>query len=400
MSKAFPKLAAGPETVLIPGPSILPDAVRAAIQRPSIDIYSGPLLDVTARCEAGLQKLFGTARRVFLYAANGHGVWDAALCNTLSRGDRILVLESGRFAAGWGHMAEAMGLQIETLPGDWHSAIDLCALSQRLAQDKGQEIAAILCVQVDTASGVCNDIGAIRQAIDATGHSALLMVDAIASLGTMPFAFDDWRVDVAVSASQKGLMCPAGLGFVVAGQRALVAHESAGLRSRYWDWTARATDDHYSKYCGTPPEQLLFGLAEALDMMEQEELTAVYSRHAALRDATQAAIGQWQGAGARPNIPEPDARAPSVSVLNFADRHADGIIAFCKQYCGVTLGRGLGDWAGKSIRIGHMGYINAATVLGALASIDLALQSLDIQPNAAGTGAAIRALNEQGKISA
>ncbi|MFV1591019.1 aminotransferase class V-fold PLP-dependent enzyme [Phaeobacter sp. JH20_36] len=392
MIDAFPILAAGPETILIPGPSILPDAVRTAIQRPSIDIYSGPLLDVTARCEAGLQKAFGTSQRVFLYAANGHGVWDAALCNTLSRGDRILVLESGRFALGWGDMAEAMGLQIEILPGDWHRPIDTDALIRRLKEDSANEIAAILCVQVDTASGVCNKIGAIRQAIDVTGHSALLMVDAIASLGTMPFAFDEWHVDVAVSASQKGLMCPAGLGFVVAGPRALAAHASAGLRSRYWDWTARMTGDHYSKYCGTPPEQLLFGLAAALDMMEREGLGAVFARHAALRDATLAAIGQWAAAGAMANIMDPSARAPSVSVLNFADTHAHRIIAFCKQHCGVTLGRGLGDWANKSIRIGHMGHINAPTILGAISSIDLALKVLGIQADAGGAGAAIEAL--------
>ncbi|AZV80856.1 aminotransferase class V-fold PLP-dependent enzyme (plasmid) [Parasedimentitalea marina] len=298
-------LAGGPETTLIPGPSILPDRVRAAMGRSSIDIYSGSLLGVTARCEAGLREVFGTTGEVFIYAANGHGAWDAALSNTLSRGDKILVLQSGRFASGWGEMASAMGLDVEVLPRDWHSAIDLDAVTRRLAADKAHSIRAVLCVQVDTASGVSNDIGALRQAIDNSAHPALLMVDAVASLGTMAFEFDNWTVDVAVSASQKGLMSPAGLGFVAASEQAMEAGKTAGLRTRYWDWQARNTTDHYQKYCGTPPEQLLFGLAEAFDMMAEEGLPSIFKRHEILKQATQAAILAWGCVGATANVTDP-----------------------------------------------------------------------------------------------
>jgi len=387
-------IAEGPRTVLVPGPSILPDRVRSAMQRPSIDIYAGPLLDVTARCERGLAQIFGTSAQVFIYSANGHGVWDAALSNTLSRGSKVLVLESGRFAIGWGEMAKPMGIDVEVLRGDWHQAVDLSALGTRLAQDKSHDIDAILCTQVDTASGVCNDIGSIREAIDAIGHPTLLIVDAVASLGTMPFALDDWRVDVAVSASQKGLMCPAGLGFVAAGPRALEAHETANLRTRYWDWSARSTDNHYQKYCGTPPEQLLFALAEAFDMIDEEGLPTVFARHRALGQATQAAISSWQEHGARANISNPDHRANPVSVFNLPDGLAEKIITFCRDQCGVTLGGGLADWAGRSVRVGHMGHINAPTLLGAIACIDLGFRVFGLTAQTSGVDAAVRSLEQ------
>nr|WP_306267238.1 aminotransferase class V-fold PLP-dependent enzyme [Pararhizobium sp. IMCC3301] len=390
-------LASGPQIQLIPGPSILPDRVRAAMHCASIDIYSGPLLDVTARCEAGLRGVFETSEPVFLYAANGHGAWDAALSNTLCRGEKILVLQSGRFAVGWGEMASAMGLQVEILSADWHSAVNPEALSERLKADKAHTIRAILCVQVDTASGVSNDVGELRQAIDVVGHPALLMVDAVASLGTMPFEFQKWGVDVAVSASQKGLMSAPGLGFVAASQRALEAHKCADLRTRYWDWSTRNGTNHYQKYCGTPPEQLLFGLAEAFDMMAEEGLSTIFKRHELLKQATQSAISSWHDVGAIANIPVQKNQASSVSVFNLPDGLAGKVISFCRENCGVTLGGGLGRWSGKSIRIGHMGHINAPTLLGAIGCIDLALNVLGLDPSQYGAAAAVRALGRGGE---
>ncbi len=363
----------------------------------SIDIYSGPLLDVTARCEAGLRGVFETSEPVFLYAANGHGAWDAALSNTLCRGEKILVLQSGRFAVGWGEMASAMGLQVEILSADWHSAVNPEALSERLKADKAHTIRAILCVQVDTASGVSNDVGELRQAIDVVGHPALLMVDAVASLGTMPFEFQKWGVDVAVSASQKGLMSAPGLGFVAASQRALEAHKCADLRTRYWDWSTRNGTNHYQKYCGTPPEQLLFGLAEAFDMMAEEGLSTIFKRHELLKQATQSAISSWHDVGAIANIPVQKNQASSVSVFNLPDGLAGKVISFCRENCGVTLGGGLGRWSGKSIRIGHMGHINAPTLLGAIGCIDLALNVLGLDPSQYGAAAAVRALGRGGE---
>jgi len=384
--------ANGRETVLIPGPSILPDRVLNAMHRAAMDIYSGPMLDVTADCQAGLKRVFGTRGDTYIYAANGHGAWEAALTNLFSRGDRILVLESGRFATGWGEMGAVLGLDVEVLPGDWHAAVNLDAVEERLRRDRNGTIRAVLVVQVDTASGVVNDIAALRRRIDAAGHDALLLVDVVASLATMPFDFDGWRVDVAVSGSQKGLMTPAGLGFLAVSARAKEVHKHAQLRTRYWDWTARDGEKHYMKYCGTPPEQLLFGLQEALAMLFEEGLDAVYRRHAALAEATRAAIAAWEPAGAVFNITDPASRSNAVSVFRFDGDMAERIITFCKSQCGVTVGGGLGHLVQESIRIGHMGHVNAPTLLGCLGGIDVALTALGRSPEQTGVGAASRVL--------
>src|SRR5574338_207142 len=265
-------VARGRELLSIPGPTNIPDAVLAAMQRPAVDIYSGEMLGITESLHADLRKVFRTEGRAYIYAANGHGGWEAALTNVLSRGDTVLVLESGLFAAGWGDMARMMGVKVEVLKGDPRRAVDPAALAQRLAADTAREIKAILVVQIDTASGVVNDLGAIHRAIASVGHPALLMVDCVASLACMPFEMDEWGIDVAMSGSQKGLMTPPGLAFVAANERARSAHEHADLRTRYWDWTFRDGEAHYQKYGGTPPQHLLFGLRKALDMLFEEGL--------------------------------------------------------------------------------------------------------------------------------
>lgn len=386
--------ANGRQSVLIPGPSILPDRVLNAMHRASMDIYAGPMLDVTAECQSGLKRIFNTVGDTYIHASNGHGVWEGVLTNLFSKGDKILVLESGAFAGGWGNMARFLGLDVEVLPGSWNAAVDLDRVEERLRLDTQGKIAALLVVQVDTASGCVNDIAGLRGAIDGAGHRALLLVDAVASLGTMEFAFDDWGVDVAISASQKGLMSPAGLGFIAVGERAKRVHTSAGLRTPYWDWTARDGEVHYMKYCGTPPEQLLFGLQEALTMMFEEGLAAVYERHAAIAAATRAAISAWEAVGATFNITEPDSRSNSVSVFRFDGTFAASVIDYCRTRCGVTLGSGLGHLVEETIRIGHMGHINAPTILGGLGSIDVALTALGRPLEQTGAGAASRALGQ------
>src|SRR5205085_4136709 len=244
-------LSAGREFLSIPGPTVIPDAVLAAMQRPAVDIYSGPLVALTDGLLADLSKIFRTEGRCYIYSANGHGAWEATLSNVLSRGDKVLVLESGRFAIGWGQAAAGMGAEVEVLKGDWRRAIRPAEVEARLRQDKNHAIKAILAVQVDTASGAYNDIEAIGKAIKASGHPALFMVDAVASLGCMPFEMDRWGIDVAMSGSQKGLMTPPGLGFVAANDRALEVHRTANLRTPYWDWSERDGPEHYRKYAGT-----------------------------------------------------------------------------------------------------------------------------------------------------
>jgi alanine-glyoxylate transaminase / serine-glyoxylate transaminase / serine-pyruvate transaminase len=384
-------LASGREFLSIPGPTTVPDEVLAAMHRPAIDIYSGALLEVTTSCLADLRRVFRTEGRVYIYAANGHGAWEAALVNVLSRGDTVLVLESGLFATVWGEMARVLGLEVETLPGSWRRAVDPAALEARLRDDRTGRIKAVLVVQVDTASGVVNDIPAIRRAMDAAGHGALLMVDAIASLATMPFEMDAWRVDVAVAGSQKGLMTPPGLSFVAAGRNALAAHGSAGLRTRYWDWTERDGGQHYQKYCGTPPEHLLFGLRKALDLLLEEGLDNVFRRHRLLAEAVRRAVAAWSEGGILDfNVAAPAERADSVTTVLIAGGHDPRMLLdFCATRCGVVLGVGIGPLGGRALRIAHMGHVNAPMILGTLGALEITLVARGVAHGKGGVQAAI-----------
>ena len=386
----------GREFLSIPGPTTVPDEVLNAMHRPAIDIYTGSLIALTDSLLADLARLFRTSGRTYIYAANGHGAWEAALANTLSRGDRILVLESGRFARSWGEMAAMMGVEVEVLRRDISRAVDSGAVEARLRQDHAGAIKAVLVVQVDTASGAVNDIPAIRKAIDAAGHPALLFVDAIASLATMPFDMDGWGVDVALTGSQKGLMTPPGLGLVAAGERALDAHRDAGLRTQYWDWTRRAGPEHYQKYCGTPPEHLLFGLRKALDMLFAEGLEAVFRRHRILAGAVRRAVEVWAGGGALAfNIAEAAERADSVTTIVMSDGRSPAELSdYCRERCGVVLGRGIGDLGGRTFRIAHMGYVNAPMVLGTLGAVEMGLAALGLPHRRGGVQAAIHFLAE------
>jgi alanine-glyoxylate transaminase/serine-glyoxylate transaminase/serine-pyruvate transaminase len=384
-------VAAGREFLAIPGPTVIPDAVLAAMHRPAVDIYSGQLVALTDSLLADLQKIFRTRGGTYIYAANGHGAWEAALTNVLSRGDKVLVLESGRFAIGWGEQAKMLGCEVEVLAGDVRSAVRPDALAARLKQDGKNAIKAILVTQVDTASGVVNDIKAIGEAVRAAGHEALLMVDVVASLACMPFEMDAWGVDVAVAGSQKGLMTPPGLGFAAASPRARAAHEKAGLRTPYWDWTFRESDVHYHKYCGTPPEQLLFGLRAALDMIFAEGLDNVFRRHRLLAEATRRAVGVWaEGQAIGFNIAEPAERSDTVTAVTARDGlNVQPLVDYCANQCGVVLGRALGSLEGKGFRIAHMGHVNAPMVIGTLGVVEMGLSALNIPHGEGGTAAAI-----------
>ncbi|WP_428698966.1 pyridoxal-phosphate-dependent aminotransferase family protein [Stappia sp.] len=383
-------LAKGREFLMIPGPTNVPDEVLRAMHRPAIDIYDGALLVVTDTCMADLKTVFGTAGMPFIYAANGHGAWEAALSNTLSRGDKVLVLDSGRFARGWGEMATKLGLEVEVLAGDWRRAVDPQAVTARLATDTGGEIKAVLVVQVDTASGVINDIPALRRAIDAAGHGALFMVDTIASLGCVPYEMDAWGVDLTVTGAQKGLMTPPGLAFVAAGAKAMAAHESADLVTFYWDWTFRQGSEHYQKYCGTPPEHLLYAFRQALDILLGEGLEAAHLRHALLAGAVRACLTAWAEGGAMEfNILDPRERSDSVTVMRTPGFDPKALKTFCQETCGVTIGGTIGEIAGQGFRIGHMGHVNAPMVLGTLGAMELGLAALKIPHGRGGLQAAI-----------
>jgi alanine-glyoxylate transaminase/serine-glyoxylate transaminase/serine-pyruvate transaminase len=389
---------AGREFLAIPGPTTVPDEVLRAMHRPAVDIYSGPLLQLTDSLLKDVARVFQTKGRAYIYISNGHGAWEAALTNVLSKGDGILVLESGRFAIGWGESARRMGVDVEILKGDMRRAVRPAEVEARLRADKQRKIKAVLVVQVDTASGVVNDIEAIGKAIRAAGHDALLMVDAVASLGCMPFEMDKWGVDVAMSGSQKGLMTPPGLGLVVASDRAREVHKKAGLRTPYWDWTDREGEAHYQKYAGTPPEHMLFGLRQALDLLFAEGLETAFRRHRLLAEATRRAVGVWsEGQSIGFNIIEPAERSDSVSVVLMNGHDPDAMRAYCQQQCGVVLGHGIGDLAGKAFRIAHMGHVNAPMILGTLGVIEMALTAMGVPHGKGGVQAAIEYLGSEVK---
>jgi alanine-glyoxylate transaminase/serine-glyoxylate transaminase/serine-pyruvate transaminase len=389
-------VASGREFLSIPGPTNIPDAVLAAMHRPAIDIYSGDMIRLTRTLLADLPRVFRTAGRTYIYAANGHGGWEAAVTNVLSRGETVLVLESGLFALGWGDMAGVLGVKVEVLKGDWRRAVDPAAVAQRLRADTAHEIKAVLVAQIDTASAVVNDIPAIRRAIDAAGHPALLMVDCVASLGCMEFDMDGWGVDVAMAGSQKGLMTPPGLAFVAANERANAIHQRADLRTRYWDWTFRQGEAHYQKYGGTPPEHLLFGLRAALDMVLAEGLERAVRRHALLAEATRRAVSRWvEGRALAFNITQPAERANSITTVLMPGRDPRPLLDYCREKCGVVLGVGIGELSGKAFRIAHMGHVNAPMIIGTLGAVEMGLAALGIPHGGGGVQAAVDYLGRE-----
>jgi alanine-glyoxylate transaminase / serine-glyoxylate transaminase / serine-pyruvate transaminase len=386
---------AGREFLAIPGPTTMPDEVLRAMHRPALDIYSDQMVELTDSLLRDLSKLFATTSRSYIYIANGHGAWEAVLSNVLSRGDKILVLESGRFAIGWGMAAAAMGVDVEVLKGDWRRAIRPGEVEARLREDKEHKIKAILAVQVDTASGAYNDIEAIGKAIKASGHPALFMVDAVASLGCMPFEMDAWGIDVAMSGSQKGLMAPPGLGFVAANDRAREVHKTAGLRTPYWDWTEREGAEHYRKYAGTAPVHLLFALRQSIDMVFEEKLENVFLRHRLLGEAVRRAVGVWaEGQALGFNVAEPAERSNTVTTVVMGGHDPVALHRYCKDKCGVVLGVGIGELQGQAFRIAHMGHVNAPMVLGTLGVIEVGLKALAIPHGSGGVEAAIEWLGE------
>ena len=382
----------GREFLAIPGPTTVPDEVLTAMHHPAIDVYGDELINVTMTCLAGLKRVFRTAGEVYVYPANGHGGWEAALTNCLSRGDRVLILSSGMFAEAWGEMAQVLGVEVEVLLAPPRRAVDPRALEERLRADPEGKLKAVLAVQIDTAAGVVNDIPALSRAVEAAGHPALLMVDAIASLGCMPFEMDAWGVDVAVAGSQKGLMTSPGLAFIAASERARSVHRSANLVTRYWDWTFREGPDHYQKYCGTAPEHLMFGLRRALEMLSAEGLENVFRRHSLLAAATRAAVERWSEGGVIEfNVTEPSERADSLTTICFNGHDPRKLSAFCKAQCGVVLGYGIGEgMEGRAMRIAHMGHVNAPMMLGTLGVVEAGLTALGI-PHGSHSGVAAAA---------
>ena len=374
-----------------PGPSHVPDEVNHAISRQPIDM-ADPRLDVViASCEQNLRTLLSTqVADVFVYAANGHGAWEAVIVNLVGPGQSVLVPGTGHFSAGWAEQCEAMGARVIGTPWIEGAPINAAVVEQVLRDDKEHTIVAVFAVHTDTASSVTSDIAALRKAIDAAGHPALLVVDVVASLGTVPFEMDELGVNVVLGASQKGLMCPPGLGFAAADARAMAVCEQVQTPRFYWDWRLRKSPFAYRKFCGTPPQTLLFGLEVALRLILEEGVSQVLQRHRLVTDLVHAAVTSWSQEGDVGFFAaDPAARSTAVTAIRVADGiDVEALRALARERFQVSIAGGLGPLQGRVFRIGHLGDTNAAMVMACLAGVQAAMAVQQIRFGPGGLDAA------------
>lgn len=364
-----------------PGPTHLPDAVLDAMHRQPMDLGDPRVDELIATCETGLKRVLRTeASDVFLYACNGHGAWEAVIVNLIAPGKAALVPGIGHFSESWAVQAEGLGVKVVRTPIRDGYPIDVAAVREVLAADTRHEIAAVFFVQTDTAGGITSDLKAMRAALDATGHPALLVADVVASLAAAPFAMDELGIDVALGASQKGLMVPPGLGFVAVNARASRVAEANPTPRFYWDWRRRKSEHGYRKFCGTAPLHLLMGLRASLGLLEEEGLDNILARHARLSRAVQAAVGCWAEEGALQFYCKvPQARSVSVTAIETGPGiDPEAIRAVARERFQVAMAGGLGALTGRVFRIGHLGDMNEPMILGCLAGIEAALNVLQV----------------------
>lgn len=364
-----------------PGPTHLPDEVLDAMHRQPMDLADPRLADSLAACDAGLKRLLGTEQaEVFMYAANGHGAWEVVIENLLPPGSAVLIPGTGHFSDSWALQCEALGRRTVRTPWVEGQPIDPAALQAALRDDPEHQIVAVFVVHTDTASSVTSDLDALRSALDATGHPALFVVDAVASLGAAPLAMDAQRIDLVVGASQKGLMLPPGLGFVAVGPAAAAVAARNPAPRFYWDWGRRAGKLPYQKFCGTPPLSLVAALDAGIGLLFREGVDAVHARHRLLAGAVHAAVQAWSREGAVDFFcPLPTARSVSVTAIKTAPGiDPDAIRSVARERFQVSIAGGLGPLAGRAFRIGHLGDLNPAMILGALAGVEAAMLSLGV----------------------
>jgi len=383
--------AAGRHFLQIPGPTNVPDRVLRAIDLPTMD-HRGPDFALLGKAVLeGMKRVFKTKGQVVIYPASGTGAWEAALVNTLSPGDPVLMYETGHFASLWQKMALKLGLQPEFLAGDWRTGADPAAIEKRLCEDAGHRIKAVCVVHNETSTGVTSRIGEVRKAIDAAKHPALLMVDTISSLASIDYRHDEWGVDVTVGGSQKGLMLPPGLSFNAISDKALAASKSAKLPRSYWSWDEMIANGKTGYFPYTPATNLLYGLREALKMLLDEEgLDNVFARHQRHAEATRRAVRGW---GLEVLATNPAEYSGALTaVLLPAGHDADRVRKIILEHFDMSLGTGLGKLAGKVFRIGHLGDFNDLTLLGTLAGVEMGLALAGVPCRQEGVQAAMQSL--------
>ncbi|VIO76615.1 Serine-pyruvate aminotransferase [Bradyrhizobium ivorense] len=378
----------------IPGPSPVPDRVLRAMDMPVIDHRSAEFAELGLAVLDGSRKVFQTAGPVVIFPSSGTGAWEAAIVNTLSPGDKVLMVETGHFATLWRQMAGRFGIEVDFVPGDWRRGADPAEIEARLKDDTARAIKAVMVVHNETSTGATSRIADIRAAIDRAAHPALLMVDTISSLGSVDYRHDEWKVDVSVSCSQKGFMLPPGLGFNAISEKARAASRSNRMPRSYFDWEEMLKPNAKGFFPYTPATNLLYGLREAIAMLLEEGLDNVFARHQRLAAATRAAVTHW---GLEVLCQEPSEFSPVLTAVLMPPGHdADQFRKIVLDNFNMSLGAGLSKVAGKVFRIGHLGECNELTLLGALTGVEMGLSVAGVPHRAGGVEAAMRLLEQRG----
>ncbi len=386
---------AGRHFLQIPGPSPVPERIMRAMDMPVLDHRGPDFQALGKRVLAGIKTIFKTRQPVIIYPSSGTGAWEAALANTLSPGDTVLMYETGHFATLWKNIALNLGLKPEFIASDWRSGADANAIEARLKADTAHTIKAVCIVHNETSTGATSRIDEIRAAIDAAGHPALLMVDTISSLASVDYQHDAWGVDVTVAGSQKGLMLPPGLSFNAVSEKALAASKVARLPKAYWSWAEMLKPNADGFFPYTPATTLLYGLDAAIDMLHEEGLDAVFARHKRHAEATRRAVGAW---GLEIVCRDPKYYSPVLTgVMLPAGQDADALRKVALEAFDISLGTGLSKLAGRAFRIGHLGDINDLTLVGALAGVEMALALAKVPHRAGGVTAAMLHLSATSK---
>ena len=382
--------AAGRHFLQIPGPTNVPDRVLRAMDYPTIDHRGPQFAEIGAKCLAGMKTIFKTDSHAVIYPASGTGAWESALVNTLREGDLVLMVETGHFASLWHKMASRLGLETEFLATDWRRGVDPQQVEDRLRADSENKIKAVCIVHNETSTGSTSRVNEVRLAMDNAGHDALLLADTISSLASIDFRHDEWGVDVTVAGSQKGLMLPPGLSFNAVSEKALAVASKGGMRRSYWDWEEQIAANKDGAFPFTPATNLLYGLAEAIDMLHEEGLDNVFKRHDRHAAATRKAVQAW---GLEVLCQEPKDYSSALTAVLLPDGHnADAFRAGVLQNFNMSLGNGLAKLAGKVFRIGHLGDFNDLMLLGTLSGVEMGLSLANIPHQKGGVDAAMNML--------
>jgi len=385
--------AAGRHFLQIPGPTNVPDRVLRAMDYPTIDHRGPQFAEIGAKCLAGMKTIFKTDSHAVIYPASGTGAWEAALVNTLQDGDLILMVETGHFASLWQKMASRLGLETEFLATDWRRGVDPQQIEDRLRADPANKIKAVCVVHNETSTGSTSRVNEVRLAMNNAGHDALLLVDTISSLASIDFRHDEWGVDVTVAGSQKGLMLPPGLSFNAVSEKAMATARNGGMRRSYWDWEDQIAANKDGAFPFTPATNLLYGLAEAIDMLHEEGLENVFKRHDRHAAATRKAVQAW---GLEVLCQEPKDYSSALTAVLLPDGHnADAFRAGVLKHFNMSLGNGLAKLAGKVFRIGHLGDFNDLMLLGTLSGVEMGLSLANIPHQKGGVDAAMNILKAE-----